>query len=344
MKRHSLKRSLRLLLFIFLSLAPASFCQSDAQHFAEGRLALDKYKDCAAAEKALKAVTPRFRQNAAWLMYMARTEECQKQFASALSYYKQYDALMPGNSDVLNKIGDLSYQMHKDEESKVRQELEGTWVSVIPATERSFGDIIRLTITSNGEGYSGIFRDADFVQSNNTLFAVYSVGTLAVQRTEQTISISWKNAAQRSSLESSDSAFYPQDSSGSLSNDKLTLRLQWSAQSWETPTFVKSTSTDGVSTVNAALQILDKFIDLANLSAKLDRSDAEQQRGFARDDQASARHFSDDDGDNKAARASRSDAARETENANDKMKSSRENSAAAAQANNYKQNWSSLLQ
>jgi hypothetical protein len=41
---------------------------------------------------------------------MGRTEECLKKYGAALSYYQKYDSLVPGNTEIVNKIGDLRYK------------------------------------------------------------------------------------------------------------------------------------------------------------------------------------------------------------------------------------------
>jgi hypothetical protein len=100
-----------------LALCITAFAQTDAERFAEGRTALDKFKDCPAALKALEEVSADGRKNPLWMFYMAKTTECLNRFSDALRFYEDYDRMIPGQTAVLDKIGELRYAIRKSEEA-----------------------------------------------------------------------------------------------------------------------------------------------------------------------------------------------------------------------------------
>jgi tetratricopeptide (TPR) repeat protein len=110
-----------LLMAAFLG-ATAASAQSDETKFAEGRTAFDKYKDCPTALRAFDAISPEGRRDPVWISYMARTQKCLGNIPEAVRYYEQYDQLVPGQVDVINTIGDLRYQLVKQEEANKRAE------------------------------------------------------------------------------------------------------------------------------------------------------------------------------------------------------------------------------
>jgi hypothetical protein len=105
-----------------LTFACGAFAQSDAELFAEGRLAFDKYKDCAAAEKALTAVSADGQNSPLWLSYMARTEECLGKLSNAINYFQHYNEAVPGQVEIINKLADLRYQLSKQQEQLAQHE------------------------------------------------------------------------------------------------------------------------------------------------------------------------------------------------------------------------------
>jgi len=109
-----------LLLLLLLPTAPA-YGQSDAEKFAEGRIALDKYRDCPAAKTALESVSEKGRSEPLWLFYAAKTYECLNQPENALPLYEKYNQLMPGQTAIIDKIGELRYQATKAQEERDRQ-------------------------------------------------------------------------------------------------------------------------------------------------------------------------------------------------------------------------------
>jgi hypothetical protein len=121
-------RGMQLCLMIAVGLAFSStaLAQTDAEQFAEGRTALDKFKDCPAALKALEEVSAEGRKNPLWLFYMAKTTECLNRFSDALRFYEEYDHMIPGQTAVLDKIGELRYAIRKKEEALREEEKYGS--------------------------------------------------------------------------------------------------------------------------------------------------------------------------------------------------------------------------
>jgi len=108
-----------LLLLIILIVGKSTFAQSDADNFAEGRVALDKFKDCPTALKALNSVSEDGRKDPMWVYYMARTFECLTNYTQAIRYYTNYDTLMPGQPSILEKLAELRYMARKTAEAEV---------------------------------------------------------------------------------------------------------------------------------------------------------------------------------------------------------------------------------
>ena len=111
--------TMRFFLVLFVLIAfldiETSAAQTDADRFAEGRVALDKFKDCDAAYKALSGVSDQMRKEAMWLYYMARTTECLKKYGESVGYYKAYTKLIPPNPELLDKIGEVKYLADKQD-------------------------------------------------------------------------------------------------------------------------------------------------------------------------------------------------------------------------------------
>jgi hypothetical protein len=114
------------LAFVLTAACLPGWAQSDAQNFAEGRVALDKYKDCKASLDALGGVSEDGRKDPVWVFYMAKANECMNRAADALRYYEEYDRLLPGQAPVLDKIGDLRYRVgverRQEEAGRARQQ------------------------------------------------------------------------------------------------------------------------------------------------------------------------------------------------------------------------------
>jgi hypothetical protein len=114
--------------FVILTLSITAFAQTDAERFAEGRVAFDKFKDCPGALQALEAVSAEGRKNPLWVFYMAKATECLNKFDDALRFYEEYDRMIPGQAAVLDKIGELRYQLglrrRKEEADLARKQKE----------------------------------------------------------------------------------------------------------------------------------------------------------------------------------------------------------------------------
>lgn len=171
MRFHQLVKVLFLSVAFFISTHHAS-AQSDGEKFAEGRIALDKYNDCPAALKALQGVSETGRQNPIWISYMAKASECVKNFRDALTYYEKYNQLVPGNGEVVNKIGELRYLARKqqDEIDKTMEE-ENKKIAEKQAKirqERKFGSLeqtlawLEANATDYSREYPCFARHLDF--------------------------------------------------------------------------------------------------------------------------------------------------------------------------------------
>src|SRR5262249_22317764 len=116
--RRSIKMTIKLspkqiywITLLILTLSITGFAQTDAEKFAEGRVALDKFKDCPASLQALEGVSAEGRKNPLWVYYMAQANECLRRLSDAVHYCEQYDRLSPGAGGVLDTSGGLSCQL-----------------------------------------------------------------------------------------------------------------------------------------------------------------------------------------------------------------------------------------
>ncbi len=98
--------------------------QEDLALIQEARyaLALDK-KDCIAALNSLKKVSKNGQKHRLFIYYASLAYDCNNDYEMALSYYKKYLNFSPNNTEVINKIAELSYKLHNN--SPV-----GNWVDV----------------------------------------------------------------------------------------------------------------------------------------------------------------------------------------------------------------------
>ena len=97
----------------FVVAASSCFAQQkgDAELFAEGRIALDKYKDCPTANNAFEAESANAQASAVWLDYAARASECAGFLDAALNYYEGESKKLPGTPRLIDIIGDLQYRI-----------------------------------------------------------------------------------------------------------------------------------------------------------------------------------------------------------------------------------------
>jgi len=109
MKRDSFLYLLGVVVIAFFCFDPA-MAQSDMEKFAEGRVSLDKFKDCFAAIEALETVSSEGRNNPLWVFYMAKTHECLANPGIALEYYQKYNSLVPGQREIIEKLAELRYE------------------------------------------------------------------------------------------------------------------------------------------------------------------------------------------------------------------------------------------
>lgn len=133
------------MIFIF---ARNVLAQSDGEKFAEGRMAMDKFNDCPAAVKALESVSEAGRQNPLWIAYMAKAYECVGNAKDALTYYEKYNQVVPGNGEIVDKIGELRYMARKEieelEQSQKRAK-DLRWMSSnIPVTGKMVENVCRF--------------------------------------------------------------------------------------------------------------------------------------------------------------------------------------------------------
>jgi hypothetical protein len=126
--------------------APVS-AQSDSEHMAIAQQALlAQPPECAIADEELNRVSQAGSEDPFWVYYKAQAKECLRDYAAALQYYRQYDALVPGHPEVLERIGRIGLALartQREEEARQaqaaaararhdsiathRQNLSGTW-------------------------------------------------------------------------------------------------------------------------------------------------------------------------------------------------------------------------
>lgn len=299
--------------------------QADAQSFAEGRLALDKYKDCQAAEDAFNRASAAFRNTPGWSIYMARTKECLGKLSDALALYQTYYGMVPTANDVINKIGDLTYQIH-------RNEIVGTWVGfwLNPNSKDALGRLSRLDITVSPSGLVGTYRQ---IALSNSPGISIKTGSFALSRSGSQFSISWGKASKRTYDDSSLSSMAPLNSSGTLSSDGLTLKFIWSNDEYDTVVFSKVGTAIAATQVNASLGALDSYVSSARYWMKRLTDQAKELRADARKEDSDAAH---------GAFGARDQANRDRANAEKELSESNSISADISVAGDYKQLWASL--
>jgi hypothetical protein len=138
-------------------LAVPALAQSDEAKFAEGRTALDAHHDCAVALRAFQGISADGQQDPTVLSYLARTEECLRNLKEAVEYYERYAEKVPGQTEIANKIGELRYQLIKQEEGRAlasRQAERGRMASSLMQTIGSLvpSDPIILEDRTVGKG------------------------------------------------------------------------------------------------------------------------------------------------------------------------------------------------
>lgn len=119
-------RNLFFFLLLNLFLVLSNFAQSDEAKFSEGRIAFDRYSDCQAAIKAFKSVSSAGQRDPQWILYMAKASECINNLGDAISYYEKFNQLNPGQSEIIDKLGDLRYRFRKESEETQKKQEEAT--------------------------------------------------------------------------------------------------------------------------------------------------------------------------------------------------------------------------
>jgi hypothetical protein len=127
---HSSKLALLAIAAVLVIASPSlTRAQTDAERLIEARLAIDKYKDCAGARAALLGVpeVSPARKDALWVYYMARSYECTEELSdleSAIEWYEEYEKILPGQSEITEKLVDLRYRKKRKEGEIGRQNRE----------------------------------------------------------------------------------------------------------------------------------------------------------------------------------------------------------------------------
>jgi hypothetical protein len=104
-------------------------CALSAQHFAasqsndvllfqEGRVALDKYRDCPTALKAFSSVPDNspVRTDPIFAHYMYRTYDCLGDIDNALKWFQVFAERVPQSAETINTLADLRYRKTKADE------------------------------------------------------------------------------------------------------------------------------------------------------------------------------------------------------------------------------------
>jgi len=169
---------MRVALVLLVVSMTASRCsaqgQSDSEIFAQGRVALDKYKDCTAARGAFEAESPAAKDSAIWLDYAARASECTGDLGLALDYYERELKKLPGTPRLIDKVGDLRYRIQSlqdqaarkaaQEETLVQQQAAlvqqqsrayADAVSQLPQTTAAIGQILTQSFEDDRKGDYG---------------------------------------------------------------------------------------------------------------------------------------------------------------------------------------------
>ena len=140
-----LKSTTRVFLLFFVStqflVTAPLHGQTDQELFAQGRIAFDRYNDCRGALNALGRVSQALRNDSLWVLYMAKTHECLQNYGQAIRYYRRYNDLAPGRTEIIDKIGEMLYLAGRRKE---------------PDRTRSQGSPRSATVVSGAWSVSGV--------------------------------------------------------------------------------------------------------------------------------------------------------------------------------------------
>jgi hypothetical protein len=117
---------MRLSLLVIAAVFPVSLAahsQTDAESFAEGRVALDRYHDCPNSVAALERVSSGAR-SAFWYAYAGRAYSCVGRLNDAVSAWQAFDRLSPGHPEVVDSIADLRYRLTVRSQAQAEAERE----------------------------------------------------------------------------------------------------------------------------------------------------------------------------------------------------------------------------
>ena len=145
------------------TLATSASAQTDAQLIAEGRQAMDTFKDCSAAEKALLQVSTEGMKDPQWLYEAGRAQECLGKKETALKYFLEYDRRSPGDAEALAAIGRLRYRLRQQADARAaeRERIVGTYAANITMTDDMRSDRIYVHINRHSDRASLTLYRAD---------------------------------------------------------------------------------------------------------------------------------------------------------------------------------------
>jgi hypothetical protein len=96
---------------------------SDGEKMAQGRIALEKYRDCNAARQLFASVSAARRDRPDWLDYAAQSAECAGDLAEALRYYEAEATYIVGSERLADKVADLRYRIGKEEKERRQEQI-----------------------------------------------------------------------------------------------------------------------------------------------------------------------------------------------------------------------------
>jgi hypothetical protein len=150
-----------------------SFAQkTDEERLRVARVAIEKYQDCAIGREVLEEISEARRRTDRFVIYyMARSYECSETLSDlqgAIKWYEEYDQLVPGNAEIVNKLIALRVKTgnkRNDETQKAKErealsnDISGLW------QPDDGGDVFRITQT--GTSVVVVFQKVALGESNN---------------------------------------------------------------------------------------------------------------------------------------------------------------------------------
>jgi tetratricopeptide (TPR) repeat protein len=153
-------RPVTFLLAILFLLFSCKFALADQNHddFDAGRAALAA-NDCNAAIDYLRPLQTVFPDDPAFLITMAKSYECVKNYYGALRWYKKYDELVPNVAEIRQKIGELTYLHQK--EKKLREEKEAARDACVVKYKKRANECYALTEEALNCNWLGCFSEVE---------------------------------------------------------------------------------------------------------------------------------------------------------------------------------------